>query len=227
MIALKKIFNYPFTVTTDEANAAVKVDRDAIMNWLDQHKIDINNVIKLYIAEKKLERLRAAEAPMAVPPRIVIRMDAQNSYKEKEIDFFGGWFNTLQAAFEDITEIDVGFASGLEKRLKHTIEAMSFVELELANGQHVGFNPRKFTVLEREAGSINRYIYSHVADEKGFTTAVKGYYKDIQKSFDDYKMLMASAEAYREKVRQERWGGKLTPHVNPYLKASKTDRQPQ
>lgn len=226
MITLAKIFNYPLTRTPAEAAAGVRGDRDAIMNWLDQHNIDLNHVIKLYIAEKKIERVSGARNSVVIPPRIVIRMDQKNSYREKEIDIFGGWFDKFQARFEDITNVDTGFSSALEKRLKHTIKAMNFVEMERADGQCVGFNPYKFTVLKKDAGRINSYLYSHVADENGFVTAVKGGPVAVLDSFERHKTLMQSAEAYRERMRQERWGGKLTPHVNPYLKASAPDRQP-
>lgn len=223
MITLAKVFNYPLTITPAEAAAEVIVDRDALMNWLDQHRIDLNNVIKIYIAELKIERLAGARNPEFIPPRIVARMDAQNAYREVDIDLFGGRFDKWKAMFEDMTDIDVGFASGLENRLKYTIEALSFVEMERVDGQCVGLNPRKFTVLKKDAGHINRYLYSHVADENGFVTAVKGYHKDLLKTFDDHKTLMQAAEAQRERVRQERWGGKLTPHMNPYLKASEPE----
>ena len=201
MITLAKIFNYPFTITPHEATVEVEGANEAIMNWLDQHKIDPNNIIKIYIAERKVERLSGASSPMVFLPRIVARMDAPNSYREREIDIFGGWYNTLQAMFEDRTGVDIGFSSGLEERLKYTIEAMNFVELELADGRFAGFNPRKFTVLERDV-VYSRYSHSHVADEDGYVTAVKGYHKDLKKTFDDHKLLMQSAEADREQLRQ-------------------------
>lgn len=209
MFMLEKIFNHPIASTPDKASVTeVREGRDAVMNWLDQRKIDVNNIIKLYIAE------RTADSPR----RLVIRMDAQNSYREREMCVFDGQFDTLHAAFEDIAGVDTGFSRGLEKRLKRTIEAMGFVELELADGRCVGFNPRKFTVLERAAGCVDSYLYSHVADERGFVTAVKGGPGAVQDSFDRHKTLMASAEEYAELRRQERRHVMPERHSNPYLK---------
>lgn len=224
MTTLERIFNFPFTdANPEKVYAEVIEDREGLLCWMDMHKIDPDNVEKIYIAEQKIERQPGELTGIVTPARIVIRLDAKNSYREKEVDFLRRWYNTLHAAFEDITNVDVGFASGLEEKLKRAIEAMGFVELELVDGQCVGFNPRKFAVLKDEAGRMEHYMYSNIENEHGHKITVKGGPVAVNHAFENARIFMDSANAFRKQAQQDRWGGTPIPHVNPYLKASKPE----